>query len=203
MPYGSLRPWGSLAPWGSLGAGAAVPPVPPAEAAWAGGVAAGGSAGVYFDPYLPPASAAAVLEAIRAALEATREFDVVWDAGEDDPRGRPAKDLLAVGVEAGPATAETLGDAGPDGLTIVTLRASLRIVVRRDDAALRDADARRLLAVARNALDGRKLVATGWPDWARVLDWRELPAVDVERQVLATYQHRWHEEGWAAASLAV
>ncbi|WP_206107773.1 hypothetical protein [Paludisphaera rhizosphaerae] len=150
------------------------------------------------EPILPPCSPMALAAAIRDALDATGAFDAVWQAGDSDDRGEPGR-LAAIAVERGPVVSEALCDTGPDSLVIHTARHSLRIVVRRDDPLERDDEADRLQAVAANALNGRKWFANDWPDWARVLEWKRLPAVDAERQVLATFQSRWHEEGWRVA----
>lgn len=151
------------------------------------------------DAYLPLASETSCLAAIRAALDATGEFDAVWFGLDRDPIGRPSDDLLAIHVEPGRVATSTLGDDGPGGLMLLDATATLRVVVRMDDPELRDATLARLTTVARNALNARKLARYCWPDWTRVSAWTTLPARDAERSTAASLSYRWHEDGWASA----
>lgn len=141
----------------------------------------------------------AILNAVKEALEATGAFDEVWTGGLVDPRGRPSGELLGVGIEPGLVAAEQLWDAGPAGQPIVTVKAALRVVVRHVDPQIRDAEADRLTAVVRNALDGQSLAAANWPDFTRVGAWNWLPPSAEERQVLAAFETRFLEPAWASA----
>lgn len=140
-----------------------------------------------------------ILTAVKEALEATGALDEVWVGGMVDPRGRPSSELLGVGIEPGPAVVEHLWDSGPGGGPVVTVRAALRVVVRHVDPEIRDQHADRLTAVVRNALDGQKLGAGNWPDFTRVGSWTWLPPSSEQREILAAFETKFLEAGWASA----
>jgi hypothetical protein len=135
----------------------------------------------------PPAEAAVrdrtLLRVAADLLEATGQFDAVVTTGPPEERGRSAADDRMACLELqGWEEDDQANDY--DATTqhrLVTFL--LLVIVRIDDADLRDDEADRLVQVASNALNGTSLLGVTQPSGTRLRRGRWLPPAGDERRV--------------------
>lgn len=129
-----------------------------------------------------------VLEGVRDLLAATNEFDGVGLSELPETQGVGAGVIKLAIVS--PLDWEEIDetDDEADVQDTIRVRFTLTLLVRIDDAALRDNETDRLLCVCKNALDGRPLVMRGGesatiPGWTKLRRGRWEKAVPPERRM--------------------
>lgn len=143
-----------------------------------------------------------IRQAVVDLLTATGEFDEV-SLGDSDPRGKSASNFKLATVDPASTRANDQWDAAPFGGSLLDCRIMLGISVRANDPKLRDDEAERLLNVVRNALNGAALVdGYTMPDFTKVKNWSWKTASADQRDLTATLDVRYLEEGWDAADVA-
>ena len=139
-----------------------------------------------------------ILNAARDLLDATNEFSDIWLPGLDDPRGKPASELLFCGLEPGASRVVTGFDSEPWGAVVYETRIPIEIEVRNADGEIRDETADRLLEVVKNTLDGQSLAGFTFPGKTYITQWQRAKARPPTRRITATLVCQYLEEGWAA-----
>jgi hypothetical protein len=134
--------------------------------------------------------------AARDALVATREYDNVWLHWLKEAAGEMAADVRGIGIEPEKTLALTSFDAAPGGGWIYETQIGLEVLVRMTDIELRDAEAERLLNVARNTLNGNDLGGLAMAQFTIVASWAWVAAVPPQRTIHAILKARYIEENW-------
>lgn len=133
-----------------------------------------------------------ILDAIEAALEATGEFDGIYRCSASELSGKPADDLRAVCLEPMVESDNDLWDSYSDGpMELVSAQAAITLIVRHQDARVRDRLVDRLKSVARNALNGRSLCNLTLPDFTRFASFQSQKPKPPERMVRGTFAYRY------------
>lgn len=139
--------------------------------------------------------------ALKAALEATGEFDEVTLIGlPETDGGSAASDALLAAIQPGRTSMLTGWDAAPAGGRAFTCQFLVTILARRSDPELCDDLAEQLLDVARNAVDGQALVpGFNEPQKTMATGWAWLPRTAPERRIAITITYNYVQDGWASA----
>ncbi len=127
-----------------------------------------------------------VLDAFRAALDATGAFDAVLDALPEEQGESSEYEALAA-ITPVPGGARQTQDFVDSGGILNTRRSRyvLTLIVRDEDAGVRNRRLDLLQNIAHNALDGVSVGGMTIPAWTRLDDWGYLKATDPERRVQA------------------
>jgi len=133
-------------------------------------------------------------------LAATGEFDAV-ELGKSDPSENPASSRKLCTVDPQDTQESDQWDSALDGGTVYKVRIALEITVRENDAKLRDDEVERLLNVVRNTLNGVSIGGFTLPEFTKVHPWSWRMATAGSRQIAATLNATYFEEGWNVADV--
>jgi hypothetical protein len=137
-----------------------------------------------------------ILEAARDLLVATGEFNAVYRAALPEVRGRSAADAIAAVLAlASWQEVDRMDDPG-EVQSERTVTWTLTLIVREDDAELRERTLDRLLAVAQDALDGQRLADVTIPGWTRLRSGKYETATPPEQRMSVTGEFRYWIEGF-------
>lgn len=132
-----------------------------------------------------------VLDAARAALEATGAFDAVLEALPEERGEGAAGDLLAVVETAavgGGTESQDFVDAGGVVINTHKYQANITIIVRDESAATRNRVLDQLCNVAHNAIAGQNFGGLTIPAWTRIDRFGDVPAKSPERRKRAVFR---------------
>jgi hypothetical protein len=134
--------------------------------------------------------------AVVDALQATKQFDDVWDRGMPEDAGEPASEKSAASIEPRRGSLKQYGDAAPDGGLDITSQITITVLYRHIDIELRDRGAERLLNVVFNTLNGNSLGGLIFAQTALVRDWEWLTPTVPERRIRTAFYFEYLIEGW-------
>jgi hypothetical protein len=139
-----------------------------------------------------------VRNAIHDALVATNAFDGVWITGLPEDYGQSASSLSAAAIEPVSTAQEDRWDAAIGGDLLATSTVAITLLVRKEDAQLRDEACEDLVDVAGDALNGISLANLTLPQTAKITGWSWQPPAAPERRIKATYSYQYIVPGWQA-----
>lgn len=142
-----------------------------------------------------------IKEAIRAALEATGEFDGIFLFGFADASDSEAEAVRAVSILPMGFKEDDKWDGVLDGQMLEMGRLKIVIRVREGNAPIRDSEADRLLSVLRNAVNGRALnILIGedflYPQWTKITEGNWKDPLPPERDIECTFQYLYDAPDW-------
>lgn len=136
-----------------------------------------------------------VLQDIADRLTATNQFDGVWLSGLPEDRGRPAGDLNAAVVSPRDWTEDDAHQDVAGAVNTRQVKYDLTLIVRREDAEIRDRELDRLLNVAQNALDGVAFLDICIAPWSKLTRGKHERPAAPERRMSVTGAYAYHVIG--------
>lgn len=143
-----------------------------------------------------PVRDADVIDAIIAALRATRAFDEVAWSEIPERHGRRADMSALATVEPNDWNEIDEWDGEPDGLgDVVRSTFTLTLYSRHSDPRIRDRKLDRLLSFAKNAIDGNGFGGLVMPDLTILRRGKYSPASHPERRMTVTGEYAYLIDG--------